>query len=108
MEELLCGSMSTHEVTQEDIEKFKENGYIIYENFINRDLVECALSRVKQIFNGEFETGVLPDKTKWQKDGSGVDDCSSGSMCNIWKSDRTVAQITLSEKVGKFAAELMN
>ena len=108
MEELLCGSMSTHVVTQEDIEKFKENGYIIYENFINRDLVERALSRVKPIFNGEFETGVLPDKTKWQKDGSGVDDCSSGSMCNIWKSDRTVAQITLSEKVGKYAAELMN
>ena len=100
--------MSTHEVTKEDIEKFKENGYIIYENFINRDLVERALSRVMPIFSGEFETGVLPDKVKWQKDGSGGDDYSSGSMCNIWKSDRTVAQITLSEKVGKFAAELMN
>ena len=95
--------MSTHEVTKEDIEKFKENGYIIYENFINRDLVERALSRVVPIFSGEFETGVLPDKVKWQED-----DRSSGSMCNIWKSDRTVAQITLSEKVGKFAAELMN
>ncbi len=29
-------------------------------------------------------------------------------MCNVWKADRLLASVLLSERVGRFAAHLMN
>ena len=92
-------------IGKKEIERFNEDGFLIFENFLDADLTRSAIQRFEPIFCGEFETGVLPDKVKWLKgrDPDGV----PRSMCNIWKADRGLAKLALSEKIGRVAAEIM-
>ena len=97
--------MTSPVIGKKEIERFNEEGFLIFENFLDADLTRSAIQRFEPIFCGEFETGVLPDKVKWLKgrDPDGV----PRSMCNIWKADRGLAKLALSEKIGRVAAEIM-
>ncbi len=88
------------------IEQYQRDGFLVVDDFLPLPLVKQALTRVESIFNGQFETGVLPDKVKWQKGRVGKD-TDSRAMANVWKSDRAIARLTLHEKVGLYAAKLM-
>jgi len=97
--------MTSPVIGKKEIERFNEDGFLIFENFLDADLTRSAIQRFEPIFCGEFETGVLPDKVKWLKgrDPDGV----PRSMCNVWKADRGLAKLVLSEKIGRVAAEIM-
>jgi len=90
---------------KKEIKQFHEDGFLIFKNFLDGSLLEKAIRRFDPIFSGEFETGVLPDKIKWLKgrDPEGI----PRSMCNVWKADRMLANVTLAEKIGMVAAKLM-
>ena len=59
--------MAAPRITQKEIDHFNEDGFIIFDKFIDIELINKAVSRIETIFNGEFETGVVPDKIKWLK-----------------------------------------
>jgi len=93
------------EITRKEIDRFNQDGFIIFDRFLDSREVALALTRVEPVFSGTFETGVLPDKVKWQKgrDPEGV----PRSLCNVWKGDRTLARILLAEEVGRVCGKLM-
>ncbi len=97
--------MKCPDITEKHVEQFNRDGFILFDEFIDRNEVNRALGRFDDIFDGKFETGVLPDKVKWLKgrDPEGV----PRSMCNIWKADRVLAKVVLAEQIGRAAALLM-
>ena len=48
---------------------------------------------------------IFPDKIKWDYKSKNLK--SARSQCNLWKSDKDFARISLSKKLGNIAAELM-
>ena len=54
-------------LSQEDIKKFKTDGYLIIENFIDSHFVAKIKARFNPIFKGRFETGIEPDEWNWKE-----------------------------------------
>ncbi len=92
-------------VSQENIESFNQNGFLVINNFIDTDLVEKIKSRFIPIFKGEFETGIVPDEWNW-KEGRDSNDLTR-QVCNAWKSDSIVKLIVCNPKVGEICSKLM-
>ncbi|NJL22297.1 MAG: phytanoyl-CoA dioxygenase family protein [Leptolyngbyaceae cyanobacterium SM1_3_5] len=86
------------------IDRFHTEGFLIVENLLDAALVDRLAARVEPLFNGEFETGVYPDEWYWNP-RLGLPS-ASGQMSNVWKSDRTLASVVLSEKIGEICARL--
>lgn len=81
---------------------FNEKGFVEFENFFtNKEFIKIK-SKYKKIFNGTYETGVIPDKVKWIP-GQHKNNIPR-SVCNAWKSDYDVAKVVLSEKLGKITS----
>jgi phytanoyl-CoA hydroxylase len=97
--------MYGHNISEEKLDQFHEDGFLLLDAFLSEELVNEALLRFDPVFSGEFETGVLPDKVKWQK---GVDpENIPRSLCNVWKADKKLARIVLAEQIGKVSSQLM-
>ena len=47
-------------LTQAQIEKFHEDGFIVIEYFLTAEEVRLARSRFEPLFRGEFATGLAP------------------------------------------------
>jgi ectoine hydroxylase-related dioxygenase (phytanoyl-CoA dioxygenase family) len=91
-------------IDQQQIEFFQENGYLIIPNFIDPHLAQAVANRFPKIFRGEFETTVPPDEWRWVEGRDPVD--VTRMIWNGWKTDRTIAKLSLHEKVGFFCAKL--
>ncbi len=61
--------------------------------------------RMGKLFRGDFETGIYPDEWHWREGISKPD--AAREICNAWKSDRSIAAIVLSEKIGALIASVM-
>jgi len=92
-------------LTPEQLGRFRQDGFLIIDHFLDAGLVEAARARFEPLFRGEFETGLYPDEWNW-KEGRDAPDLTR-QICNGWRSDRTVARIVLAEAVGRACAELM-
>lgn len=88
------------------IDQFHTDGFLIVENLLDSAWVDRLAERVEPLFQGEFETGVYPDEWYWNP-RLGLPG-ASGQMSNVWKSDRTLASVVLSEQIGKICAQLGN
>lgn len=86
--------------------QFNKNGIVLISNFFDEEFLNKSIDRFDEIFSGNFETNVLPDKVKWLKNRE--PESLPRSMCNIWKSDRVVASLTLDIRMAELAAKLMN
>ena len=82
--------------------KFLEEGFFEIENFFNKKELNEIKKKYKKIFEGNYSTGVVPDKIKWVKgrDKNNI----PRSLCNVWKSDKSIAKVVLSKKLGKAVA----
>ena len=66
----------------EQVLKFQEDGFLVVEDFLDRDLAEAAAARFEALFRGEFEAGLQPDEWNWRE---GRDDPSlTRQICNAW------------------------
>lgn len=85
-----------------DKNKFLEEGFFEIKNFFKKKELIDIKKRYKKIFEGNYSTGVVPDKIKWVKgrDKNNI----PRSLCNVWKSDKSVAKVVLSKKLGKAVA----
>jgi hypothetical protein len=91
-------------VTPEQIEQFREDGFLIVENLIDDETIEALRARYERLFRGEFETGITPDEVNWQEGES--DPTLSRQICNGWKADRTIARVVLRQDLGHAVAQL--
>jgi hypothetical protein len=91
-------------LTKEQIARFHEDGFLIVKDLLDSDVVCRLVDRVELLFAGEFETGVYPDEWYWNPYLSLP--TASGQMSSVWKSDRTIASVVLSARLGQICAAL--
>lgn len=91
-----------------DAEKdlFHQDGLILVDRMIDDDTVDRLRDAFDRIFDGEFETGTLPDEVNWQSGKSDPD--LTRQICNAWKANRSIARVILCAEIGKMVAELMD
>jgi hypothetical protein len=49
------------QISQEQIDRFQVDGFLVIENLIDADLVKRLGDRLDPLFHGKFETGIYPD-----------------------------------------------
>jgi phytanoyl-CoA hydroxylase len=91
-------------LTAEQIQRFHADGFLIVENLINQAVIDRLVERVEPLFAGEFETGVYPDEWYWNP-RLGLPG-ASGQMSNVWKSDRSLASVVMSARIGEISSAL--
>lgn len=91
-------------LTNEQIQFFQRHGYLLVPDFIDPTLALQVAARFENIFRGEFETTTPPDEWRWCE-GKDPNDVTR-MIWNGWKSDLTIAQLSLHEKVGYYCAKL--
>ncbi|MEO1387946.1 MAG: phytanoyl-CoA dioxygenase family protein [Cyanobacteria bacterium J06634_6] len=91
-------------VTTEEIEHFQRDGFLVVENLFPKAQIERLLERFDALYAGEFETGIFPDEWHWNP-YLGRDEVA-GQMTGVWRCDRTLASIVMSETAGQIAATL--
>ncbi|MGB3671215.1 MAG: phytanoyl-CoA dioxygenase family protein [Phormidesmis sp.] len=91
-------------VTAEQIQQFRRDGFLVIENLFSPEQVEKLLQRFDALYAGEFETGIYPDEWHWNPH-LGLP-AVAGQMTGVWRCDRTLAAMVMSEKAGQIAAML--
>lgn len=91
-------------LSQEDIEKFNRDGFVIVAKVVDSATIKAARNRFEPLFSGKFETGLYPDEWNWRM-GHDPDDLTR-QICNGWKSDLVIASIVLRADIGQAAAKL--
>jgi ectoine hydroxylase-related dioxygenase (phytanoyl-CoA dioxygenase family) len=91
--------------TREQLDAFDRDGFVIVEEYIDRETVEALRSRFEPLFAGEYETGIRPDEVNWVP-GRDPED-RTRQICNGWKADTAIARQVLSERSGRLAGELV-
>ncbi|ARV61266.1 phytanoyl-CoA dioxygenase family protein [Nostocales cyanobacterium HT-58-2] len=94
------------ELTEEHITRFQEDGFVVIENLLDKELVARIVDRVEPLFSGDFETGVYPDEWHWTPN-LGLPNAAR-QMSGVWKSDSTLASVILSSGIGWISAMLGN
>jgi hypothetical protein len=92
------------QLTEEQIQQYREDGFLILDSFLPQDLTERLVERMEPLFRGQFETGVYPDEWHWRPQLSRLD--VTREICNAWKCDLTIASLALSMEIGRLAATL--
>lgn len=85
--------------------KFEHDGFIIADNLIDPRKLPALHAAYDELFNGQFETGVVPDEVNWQQ--ATGDPSLTRQICNGWKANRTIARAVLDEELAFAIATLM-
>jgi ectoine hydroxylase-related dioxygenase (phytanoyl-CoA dioxygenase family) len=92
------------EPTQTQIDRYQRDGFLIVERFLSDEQVQLARKRFMRVFEHEWETGLSPDEVNFTPGVTAPE--LTRQLCNVWKADRTLAGVVLSEQVGRFTAQL--
>ncbi len=91
-------------LTQDQIQQFNDDGFLIVEELIDDDTIELLKERFQCLFRGIFETGIIPDEVNWQEESG--DPTLTRQICNGWRADRAVARVVTRADLGKAVAQL--
>lgn len=98
-------------LTQEQIQSYHENGYLLVENFLNESELSCwreAVTEAIQQRDGKKMPG--NDAKIGEDDGINKDSDYYGKvfdqMLNLWQTNAAVKKIMLDENIGKMVADL--
>ena len=92
------------EPTPEQIEAYRRDGFLVVEEFMDRDELERVRERFERCFAHEWETGLMPDEVNYDPETTPPD--RTRQLCNVWKADRALADIVRSSRIGSFGAAL--
>ncbi len=92
------------DLTPQRMQTFATDGFVVIERLLPEDLVARVRGRFAPLFAGEFETGVWPDEWYWREELSLPD--ATRHMSGAWKSDRTMASLSLSAELGRAVSTL--
>jgi hypothetical protein len=95
---------SGFEITDEELTRFTEDGFVIVERIIDPGEARSLAERYDDLFAGRFETGLYPDEWNWRPDRDAPD--LTRQICNGWKADRTIAATVLRADIGRACARL--
>ena len=104
MQELSNGQMLNLNEARKKL--FHSDGLILLDRIIDDRMVVALRESFDRIFDGDFETGTLPDEVNWQQGKS--DPELARQICNAWKADRKIASVILSAQIGMMVADLMD
>ncbi len=90
--------------TPEQVAAYERDGFVIVPEFLATEELEGVLEHFARVFAHEWETGIAPDEVNYTPGVTPPD--RTRQMCNAWKSDRTIASVTLSPRSAAFAAGL--
>jgi ectoine hydroxylase-related dioxygenase (phytanoyl-CoA dioxygenase family) len=93
------------DVSDEQVESFRRDGFLIVEEgFLSDATIDVLRERFAALFEGEYATGIAPDEVNW-KPGRDAENLTR-QICNGWRADDLIAAQVLSEKTGRIAARL--
>jgi len=98
--------MNDLQLTDDSIDSFNENGFLILEKFLDKDKTKLLGNLIEPLFKGEFETGIEPDEWNWKVDRDPND--VTRQICNAWKSNNLIKKIVCNPKIGELISGLMN
>ena len=88
------------------IENFNQNGFLVLDKFIDIQYLNQLRDRFEPLFNGIFETNIMPDEWNWKfgRDSNKL----TRQICNAWKSDNFLRSFICHKIVGESCSRLMN
>ncbi|MEG6508135.1 phytanoyl-CoA dioxygenase family protein [Methyloligella sp. 2.7D] len=90
-------------LTDDQIEQYRRDGFLIVDDIIGEQAAADVLSRYEPLFEkGEFETGVRPDEVNLPEGGKPY----TKQICNGWRADLTVARNVMDAGIGEACARL--
>lgn len=92
------------QLSDEQVHQFREQGFLILEQFLDLELVHEIIARLDLIFGGQYETGVFPDELHGRT-GSNQPNAVQ-QITNVWRCDRTIASFSLSAEIARLNATL--
>ena len=99
-------TLAHERLADDQVAAFRRDGFLIVEQgFISGTEVEALRERFARVFESEYETGIKPDEVNWVP-GRDPEDVTR-QICNAWRADDVIAAQVLSERTGRFAAQLM-
>jgi len=99
------GIVTSLAFTQAQVNKFHEDGFLVVNKLLDPAFACRIRDKFPLLFRGEFETGIYPDEWHW-REGMSRDDVTR-EIVNAWKTDRTIASVVLSDRLGSLMASLM-
>jgi Phytanoyl-CoA dioxygenase (PhyH) len=96
--------MSTDEPTQEQVDTYRRDGFLVVEGFVAEDQIERVREHFGRAFAHDWETGLAPDEVNYEPGRTAPD--LTRQLCNVWKADRVLAATTLARRNAAFAARL--
>jgi ectoine hydroxylase-related dioxygenase (phytanoyl-CoA dioxygenase family) len=90
--------------TDEQVEAYRRDGFLIVPSFLAEEELGPARDAFARVFRHEWETGLAPDEVNYTPGVTAAD--LTRQLCNVWKSDRTLASIVLARRVGEFCSRL--
>ena len=96
--------MTQLDPTPEQIARYRRDGFLVIEDWLSADAVERTRERFHRCFEHEWATGVAPDEVNYTPGVTPPE--KTRQLCNVWKADRVLAQITLAERNARFGAKL--
>jgi ectoine hydroxylase-related dioxygenase (phytanoyl-CoA dioxygenase family) len=92
------------EPTAEQVAAYRRDGFLVVQDYMPRDELVRVREHFARVFGHDWETGLAPDEVNYTPGVTAPD--RTRQLCNVWKSDRTLARTTLSRRNGSFAAAL--
>ena len=92
------------EPTQEQIDAYRRDGFLVVEDWLDAAEVERAREHFARCFAHEWETGLMPDEVNYDPETTPPD--RTRQLCNVWKADRALADIVRSSRIGSFGSAL--
>ncbi|KAM3090077.1 phytanoyl-CoA dioxygenase family protein [Phormidesmis sp. 146-35] len=92
------------QLTQTQINQFREQGFLIVEKFLTFDQVDRLNDRLDPLFATQLETGIYPDE--WHGRPGLSQPNATRQMSGLWRCDRTVASFSLSAQIARLNATL--
>ena len=96
--------MQDFELSERQCADFERDGFITVDRIISDAEVALLRERYDALFNGQWETGLVPDEVNWLAGRDPPD--HTRQICNGWKSDRYVAAVILQPSIGRACAKL--
>jgi phytanoyl-CoA hydroxylase len=93
------------ELSTEQQKQFWEDGFVRVDGVIPAETAAAVRSRFDDLFAGRFSTGIYPDEWHW-REGLSLPNATR-EIVNAWKSDKVVASVALSPRIGRMVATLM-
>ena len=90
--------------TDAQIESYRRDGFLIVDTFLPPERLDAVRERFAAVFEHRWEAGLAPDEVNYTPGVTPPE--LTRQMCNVWKADRVLAAVTLSEQTGMFAARL--